>query len=1133
MPTARDILLSTINEKRPMVLLLGQNAWRESKSPDSLLSRALSEVDRGDHTQSNWTDLLSAESLPSDYYQWLAERFERRVHPEFVEILFELPWSAVFTSAVDPTLVKLLSWGRREAEPILTASENPRASRSTVRPPLYYLFSRAGEQDPRALPPSDLIELNSRRIQHAVPILNRILETATSLGTILIEGVSHGGDWLRFEDMLGTLASATSNQVLWFGGRPVLRDEDAGTFAALEKSGRILVEPLRLGSVVAELRATGRLTDVIPLGSEDVDTISFGENDPLEVTAEDRLTVEAAASVVDDSWTSFLAPLGADSSYESFRRFHGVLGGPRLLVEGVRRGFAIERDFEQPLFSHVFDALADHSSLQSPIIVEGQSGTGKSVALARIVARVREEKIAPVLYALARIPQPQEVSSFCQSAERAGAPATLIVCDANRDVDSYDELLSGLRSRGRKVVVIGSQYREVNHEGTQPYVQVVAPSLLSEDEKLRFASLLNAYFDNTDYDRLEDNNFLAALYRCLPASRPRLGSGLGAEARSSERRLHERGSRPRAVLPISPLHQQLIEKGYISDQQAIFDDNPSGPSADVDRPAGRIINYVMVAGSLNCPVPVNLLLRAVSDRHHGIDSTLVSDLFRDLDLFRWASNDSEGNEWLVLPRLTLEAQLICRRRLGSPQAEVDCLLDLIGSVRQGIDNVQERAFLLSLLQQIRRDGPSRNRYKDSYAAFAGKLTNLRQHYNVVDASLMLQESAFRRSAVLEEQAVDEDHLKLLEEALEAVQTALDKMDNGQLRASRRTRQNLLVERAAIFGFLANHRAQQQGKPDEIWSAYRAARVAVRQAMSAADDYYPLDVGLWAPADLFNTDTLTNSQRAELAADIYSTLDLVEQEGLPPTQRERFQRRRMSVGQTLADHELTDDAYAQLEAANSTAGYFLRARELAPDLNDYEIEIDSISALKKAKVAADFLAERLDRILLDERCLSLLLECRWIHEMHRRPLRGERQPLPVGDTRQQILEIVRALNFAAGESSRYGTRYLESVLTWLTEDYYAAREMFHQLDQDTDNVYRRRIFKRHIITTPSGTSESFNGRVEAQIGEGRWRIRVGELSQTIALLESDFPREELSYGRTLSNFAIAFNFIGPMAHPIRR
>ena len=1133
MATARELLLATIEEKRPLVLLLGQDAWIDSEQGDPLLASVLAKLGRSGEVERGWAGMLAAEHVPSSHYDWLAERFERRVHPPYVEIVSELPWSAVFTSSVDPTLVKLLSRRGREVEPILTAGEHPRAARSTARPPLYYLFSRAGQHDLNAQPPTNEFELIRRRAQHTVPLLNRILETATPLGTIVVDGFLHGDGWLRFEDLLGTLAGATSNQVLWFGGHPDLTAGDETYFATMEQTGRILVDPMRLGTVIAELRATGRLSDTVLLEPEDTGTVSLGERGVLEVTPEERLRVEAVASIVDDSWTPFLTPLGMDSGYDAFRRFHGVLGGSRLLVEGIRRGFAMERDFERCLFRRVSDALLDHSKLDSPIIVEGQSGTGKSVALARVVAKVREEKAAAVLYAIGRIPQSEEVSGFCQAAERAHARATLIVCDANRDVDSYDELLSGLRSRGRRVVVLGSQYRVGDTDSAERGGRIEAPAVLSQDERRKLAELLENYLEGIQPPQLEDQQFLAILYRHLPASRPRIGSGLGAEARAAAQLLDERGRQQQSVRPISQLHQQLIDHGYISAYQPFFNDRQVDTLEDESRSAGRIIDMVMVAGSLNCPVPVNLLLRAVSDQHQRIDSALVSELFYDLDLFRWTSRDSEGNELLVLPRLPLEAQLICQRRLGNPQAEARVLVDLLGSVRLGIDNTHEREFLLSLLQQIGRDGPRGSGYKRSYVDFARKLTELRRHFNVVDASLMLQESAFRRSAIREEEVDDDQRLALLEEGRDAVQTALDGIDNGQIQAARRTKQNLLVERAALYGFLAIDHARRRGASTDIWSAYKAARVAVGQAVSAADNYYPHDVGLWTPSDLFKLANLTESQRAELAADIYSTLDQVERDALPPTQRERFQRRRMSVGDALGDQALTDDAYVNLERAGSTAGYFLRARQYAPNLNKEEIEVTIPADLERAKRAADFLDARLDKIQQDERCLWLLLENRWITEMGRRPLRGERQPLPVGDARHQFLDIVRALNRAAGESSRYGTRYLEAVFTWLTEDYFAARAIFRQLYQETDNVYRGRILLRHVVSGPNGIPVSFTGRVERQRGEGRWQIRVSELNQTIALLERDFPRADVQYGRTLSGFSIAFNFIGPIADPIRR
>lgn len=292
MPAIQEILLKTIEEKRPLVLLLGQDAWRDSKREDAILASALKKLGRGDDIGGGWTATLGREPLPSDYYGWLAERFARRVHPAFIEILSELPLSAAFTSSVDPTLTKLFSQRGRQAEPILTAQEYPTVARSRARPPLYYLFSRAGEGDPKAQPPTNRFDIRTRRATHALPLLDRILDAATPIGLIVVEGFGRGGDWLRFSELLDRLAGAGSGQILWFGGRPELNADDADYFSEMESGGRILVEPLRLGTVIAYLRATGRLADAMPLESEDAGTVSLA-NTSFEVPPAERLRVDS------------------------------------------------------------------------------------------------------------------------------------------------------------------------------------------------------------------------------------------------------------------------------------------------------------------------------------------------------------------------------------------------------------------------------------------------------------------------------------------------------------------------------------------------------------------------------------------------------------------------------------------------------------------------------------------------------------------------------------------------------------------------------------------------------------------------------------------------------------------------
>ena len=1133
-PAPGDLLLSAVQERRPLVLVLGQDAWAESEDGHSVLARALDRLGRHGQLQRGWSALLGPDVVPDEFDDWLAERFARRVHPQALEVVSELPWSAVFTSSFDPTLKELLRGPAREPAVVLTAQETPLAVRSRARPPLYYLFSRAGEHDPQARLPRSRSECNARRIRHAVPLLDRVIDAATALGLIVVEGFSSGNDWFRTEDLLGIIANAVPNQVLWFGGRPRIGTDLDEQFDEAVESRRILVEPRRLGTVVAELRALDRLADIALPDSEDAGTISLRDGRRMETTAEQRLRVEAVVSIVDDSWTGFLPPLGEEAEFATFRRFHGNLEGPRLLVEGVRRDFAIERDFESELQERIASAVADRARSDMPIIVAGQSGSGKSVALARAVVRVRADQKLPVLYAIGRVPASHDVSEFCESAERAGAAATVIVCDANADDERYYDLLMGLRSRGRRAVVIGSQYLSDTSEEVRSQISIKARGRLSHEEENTLALLVGRYVDLSDCTMTEPGHMLAFLYRFLPASRPRIGAGLSNEAQSAVRDLRSRGRQFRKIEPMTLLQQRMMEAGIVSEYVPLFDEPADEVREDSEDAAHLLIDFVMLAGSLNCLLPVNLLVRAVTGRSLDADLSMIADLFRNLDLFRWRAADREGSELYVGPRLTLEAEVLCRYRFGGPASEAQRLIELIRAVRDnGHDDQNEVRFLLDLLQQVGPGGRRGDRYKEAYVDVAGALTELRTHYGTIDARLILQESAFRRSAVRLRVVQEEARLPLLEEARDVVQYALDGIGEGSVRVARRTKDSLLVERAAIYGFLARNLADNNADVVDIWRSYGAARTAVDKAVSASDNYYPYDIGLWTPSDLLGCERLTESQRAELTADLYSTLDQVEVSSLPPTQRGKFLERQFKIGKSLRDQRLTDRAYNELEASGSTAGYFLRARDFIGDVDRNSAAIDDARIRRGARCASEFLGERFDRIRGDQRCLRLLLEARWIVEVGRWPLRGERQPLPFGDgVRSELLDIVRALNQAAGGAAGHVHRYLEAVLAWLTGDAQIAIGVFRDVAQDTDHEFPGRVIRRHVITEADGTPRRFEGRVEQDRGEGHWSIRVDGLDRRVDLLSRDFPNEGIAYGRAVGDFSIAFNFIGPIADPIR-
>jgi hypothetical protein len=1129
-----ELLLRSIQNGFPMVLLLGQDAWSTKTHPDAILELALARLERPSSIEKGWPGLIDGKDLPDGYHVWLAERFLRRQIPPWMTSLAVVPWSAIYTSSLDPTLTQAFSSAWREPQAILTSSEVPVVGRSTARTPLYYLFGRAGISDPQAMAPHNRQTLRIRQNVHAVPMLNRLAETTTPVGLLVIDGVTLGRDWLASDALLTTIEQLPTGQVLWCGF-----DREASIppdYVELIDRGHVVATSMRLSMLIAELQTSGRLDDLSQIQvSDQVGEITLAtQQNSVTIFSpppELRIRVEASAAIVDDSWTSFQAPLGSETSYATFRRFHGDVEGPRALVSGVRRGFAIVRDFERQILSKVEDAIANHARFPDPIVVHGQSGTGKSIALAHLVARLREKHRVPVLYAVTRIPAGTDVERFCDEVEKHGASVTVIVCDNNAPVSRYRDLLFGLRSRGRRVVLVCSTYRQIDLAEPVPEYLVEAPDALSEGERNALASLVNRL--NPGGTKLvsgTDRHILLALYHLLPASRMRLSSGLGKETRVTEEEIRQRARSPLpAQKAETRMGQQLLSAGFQATNTQILLSKIDDALQGLDDDAGRLINLVMVPGQLGCAVPIDVLIRALNSGKKPIGLDVIAYMFRGIDLFRWRTGQG-SEDLLVAPRLSFEAEIICERRMLGARNEGTYLVELVKATRLGWDaGGTERRFLLDLLQRMGPDGSRSDRYTESYLDVARALTELRITFGVLDPSLMLQESVFRRSAIRKEMVSPEFRLGILEEARSAVQAALDHLEAQRSNTAVRTRANLLVERATIFGFLATHQASMSSGVDAVWSSYLAARTAARTAIGVSETYFPLDVSLWIPADLLERVELPEKLRLELTADIYSVLDRVEPTAFPIEQQVKYSTRRYRLGQVLSDSAMSDAAFEQLAKDGSTVGYYLQARSVGPLLGAEASDVIVDDDKRKAEDAVTFLTKHWDAIRNDERCLRYYLQCRWMLAVGQRLFRNQRGALPFYETdRRDILRIVETINSLASLGADNSLLYLRAVLAWLVDEERSALDTWMDLARETDFLDPRRPYRRHIITNADQTPLVFSGRIESD--NDPYTIRVTEMNRRIKLLNRDFPGLDLGYGRQVSGFSIAFNYIGPIADP---
>lgn len=1132
-----DGLCLALTEARPIVLLLGQDAWRSGNHADPVLEMAFKRADR-QQTVPLLSTLLQKDPLPEDFYNWLADTYFNQPEPTWMEPISRLPLNAVFTSSIDPAIARALRINGRDVELVLSNLDNPTAACNRRNLHLTYLFGRAGEHNPNEAPPKSAQELRQRTALQATPLLSRVVETTTSLGVLLVDGLSCGRDWLSPDALSGILSAFTPGQVYWFGWNPDESPADAKLLQDLAAPrGPIVFVHERLSASLRMLELAHKIDMSSPQHFMPEGSVTIRDR-MLEIDPATRLKVSTAASIVEDIWLAPLQTLGRDAEYVEFRRFHGQVENARRLVEGIRRGFSIERTFESELRKSVRGALLNAGRRHEPVLIHGQSGSGKSLALARLAYMIREDAKYPVLLASrsTRMPAVEELDDFCLQAEEAGAEATLVICDANMPASRYGDLLRGFVSRGRRVVIVGSAYRIIDDRDDDRR-QLTATHLLevpAELDSVESANLtkLVAAWSGIALQPVASRYLLPAIYRILPDVRPRLAAGLAQEARVAEDDLRLRGS-AKSVVPPKPtgaLGEKLISAGLV-DPKALLEQKIEDFLGKMNDAASKAIDLVMVPGKLDCPVPVNLLMRAIGGSEGLVD---IAALFSGIDLFRWSSND-EGDVF-VHPRLRIEAEMITSRRLGTAQAEAEVALRLLGSASPNLYRSCERRFVLELVHRLGPDGPFGERYASHYLQVARALTDMRTKRGVKDPSLMLQEATLRRRVFRDAPEIIPglDPAAILEEARQVVDLALDEFGENTSPGLRRACANLKVERAAIYGFRAVQRLKSGAGLDEVWQFYRGARDSARSAIFAADSYYAIDVSVWVPTDLLRQGSWEPERHAEFVADIWDGMERVDPGQLDPEQLERFEERRVKVAQTLEDNRLEQDALDALDRMGSRAGILLQARKIGGPL--WGLGKATAEDASKADRVISFMRDHSERIRDDARCVRYLLRSLWLAATASYLFGGERSPLPEQeDMLQEILSLLDILGDLEGALGDPRTRYLCAVLMWRLRREHSAREVWNSLSQETAYSDPRRVVRHHVWTESAGQPRLFHGRVTSDVlGRGRARVQVEELQQEVELLQRDFPHLDLRRGATVSGgFHIAFNFIGPVADPPRR
>lgn len=1038
--------------------------------------------------------------------------------PADFESVASIPWNTVLTTRIDSALTQWLEADWRRVIP--TAAQDNRGSRSTTELQVRYLFGGLGLPDDEQ-PPSD--EIGWIDAQRAASDALSALATSliTPKGVMLVDEWSTR-DWLTPRDLYNLASRLGTGQVHVFS----VNEETAADplVAAAVRRGALTTHAETLSEFLEAASETGLLRDWAGQAAASSRFIPAGTGFvPIDIAAWNRII--GTARPVD---LELLEPFAHASDALTYQRFRTFLGSPEGAPpwRAVASGMKLARTYEAQLL-RVVEAALHEPDEAAPIVLQGQTATGKSLALVWLAHVLAKSGKAAVLHQSRRRDRPiaSEVEAYSVWAEGAAGLKTVLIWDGMVDSDDYFALHRQLRARGQRVLIVGSAYLSANADTDRT---LTAPIHLDKTEAAAYGPWLRSYgIDLPALSAKADTSILAMLYRAIPETESGLRRGLalemraaesGMESLSRERKQQEPEARMTAVaaaLIAAGLHLETLTPA----DHAVED---LADLAFAERSITEQLSAMLLtAGRRGLNVPLELALRVVGRQ----GSSAIVDFIRHFDIFRW-TEEVNGNQFLGV-RTRLEAELLARENL-TDLTEIDVVTSFIQNVRpqfNGRTGGDEIQFIVDLMDQIGPQSAEQGRYARWYGDLADAFAEQREHSGVLHPRLVLQEVNLTREFVKRSQRSDEltrnERLGRLRASEDLLQRTLEEGDS-----SPRARLNLYVELAASLGSQAYELGAEGGANSEeaITPILERLVDAVMRARAAdPENIYPVDVLAWAAKDAVASGGMTTTARVSLLADAKASLDSIDPEDLSPGQLAKYRARQAEISGLLGDTELQTSYLQELMRMEDPAAYYLLAVR----------ELGSASDPDSVRLALRILLEAPASIRDDWKCARLILDLYWRDRTGERLLRGERNTVAFSESDWwACLELLDTLRGAAA-FEQYRIAFLRGLALFHVGSIAASQSEFRELGSFGLDVSRR-VHLAYLASDNDGHPRKFTGRVAWASADGRkGRVWVDQLKTEVDFVPLRFsPDAYRAKGDPLPAFQIGFNYLGPIADPIR-
>lgn len=1106
----------------PCYLFLGQNYLDYGKGYNPLLKGLEKQYNISVNDFKPNHNMLFEISLKEDYnsiMSWLQNRSNKTPMPDWLNEISSIPWNGVFTSSIDTIVEKSLQTHWREIQPIYTNDRYPKDYRSKTKLHLTYLFGCINQDHKNDRPPFNKFEFRIAE-QRAINLFNRInKEFLTPFGILVIDGYNAENDWLKPDYLYTSVIELDKHQVYMFG---VNEETNSNPFIQeLVKNDRLITSPLSLYETLISNESKYEFNDLITEDFSFQKRISINKHTVL-LPKDLFNNVSQFGEIVDD--TVLLPADEFENDSESKEIFRNFLYSSSIkpVWEAYKQGFNVEREVEQKVYENVINNIENKHILKThPIILHGQTGTGKTVSLGKIAFKLKKTRKYPIIF----IPKNSQsvvysvIDDFCKWAEDHGAEKTIIIWDNtvyDKTLDSYFDLVNYLVSKGRKIVLICSAYKLKNEtiknfKGTF----IEAPVELNEKERENFAIIFDKYSGNTSklmdlWNSDFDNNFLVALYRLLPSTKSTIRKGLVSEIEIYSKTFGEILNVPKNK-EFTPMELAFIDSGV--DIEIFKDSFKSSLKSDFE----TISNVVSVIGQFGLGIPIELLLRTLE----GNFNLELAEIINKLDYF-YISYSVKGN-LIVYPRHKLEAQIVAQTKLTSDE-QVNIIMNIIQHVKSGdfLRN-DELDFLVELLKSIGpNNGEQTSRYKSHYKNISYALRELRLTDNVYNSRTILQEASYIREYVKYEQNLTiEDKLDLLKQTELILQSEISEFSTSDIKA--KFLGTFLIELSSNLGTQLKYLLEIKSSKKELIHLTEQIHSTLKMSQIYSTElYYPIDIWSWTTRDLLESNILSQDESNEFCANLFAIFEKAETENPEIIFREDYNERLQLLGNLSGYQNLSNEAFENLLSMGSAAGIYLRAKDIISN-----VELSRPINEKQAKLclqALEYLESYKEIVYTDERTLYLSLKLYWISKNKVPLFYNEKQVLNFSKEDwlylNTLLDKIIELN---DNNTTSQIKYLKAISLFHLNQIIECNRVFNEI---RNNYYigARRIIITYLASSNQGKTLIFTGQLQSY-DSNRALFYIPELRINVPYFNKNFISNEPTIKSTFSHLTLGFNYLG--------